>query len=222
MSLFFTSNHRIILIFVMLLSCSVAHCMPLKEREFIVAQAIKNGYITRDSKGFHVIKKNKKFDVQSCFVDKDLMKYNPQQLNAFLQCGYMESKRMSDGQYTIKKHVRGLGGGPVLAAAFYCVTKGLCYAGVIGSGSAVIATTGGFAGGIIAGGLGIAAAGTGTATAAATTVGIVASGVGASASATAAATSAAAVMVAATGSIVTGIEAASWGAAAIGAMIPFL
>lgn len=175
----------------------------------------------RDASGFHVIKKNKQYDVQPCFVDKELKKYSPEQLRAFLQCGYMQCKRMSDGEYTIKRHVRGLGGGPVLAAAFYCITKGLCYAGVIGAGSAVIAGTGGFAGGVIAGGLGIAAVGTGTATAGATAVGLVAGGVGASAGAIALATATAGAMVAATGSIVAGIEAASWGAAAIGAMIPF-
>lgn len=103
--------------------------------------------LEKDDKGFHILQNGKKTPVNSYDVDPLLRKMNCDQLKAFQKHGYVTGKKLSNGEYTIKAHVRGLGGGPICGAIAYWITKSAMYgtAGVVGATAVtgVVAASGG-------------------------------------------------------------------------------
>lgn len=90
-------------------------------------------------------------EIENCWLDSDLRKLikNKQALNRFQDVGYIEIKKHDKGQYALKSHVRGLGGGPILAVIFAGATQALCYGTAIAAATTVtagvVAATGGTA-----------------------------------------------------------------------------
>lgn len=118
---------------------------------------------------FQVVSNDEVHSVKRYWVDPLLRNVREKQLKAFLDNGYVSLDQMSDGEYTIKAKVRGLGGGPVTGWIFYVATKGICYGTAAAAAGSAVALTGGAiaaAGGLVAAGAStgvIAAAGTATA-----------------------------------------------------------
>ena len=69
-----------------------------------------------------------------------LRNINSTNLHRFMQKGRVSAHKLSDGSYMLRGHVNGLGGGPIAAGICYWTVKGLCWAGIIGAGSAVVAS----------------------------------------------------------------------------------
>lgn len=193
--------------------------------------AIKLHYNNGGYKGFYVENGDRSQKIQNCWLDPQLRKVDTQKLNAFLDKGYFEVKRV-DKEYALKAKVRGLGGGPWLAWLGYGAAKGALY-GTIGAGVTALTATAVASAPVIGAsaaasaatsslvGTAVGATALGTATAAATPA-AVAAAIGTSAAATAVATE---VTLAATCSIgvaatVTTIEAISLTFGAILAAIP--
>jgi hypothetical protein len=94
-----------------------------------------------DNKGFHVLKDGKKHDVKNYNLDKALQKVKSEKLKKFQKIGFFSINQLENGEFTVKTHVRGKGGGPVLAGFCYWMTKALGYGVPVALGTgAVIAT----------------------------------------------------------------------------------
>jgi hypothetical protein len=108
-------------------------CMGMSTKDKYV-QAIKNGYITKDDTGFHVIKHGVQKDVARFNVDSSVRDSTASELNASKEFRYLRENKMSDGTYNIKAFARGKGGGLGGATAGFWVGKfvseGVCH-GVI-------------------------------------------------------------------------------------------
>lgn len=121
-----------------------------------------NGFKFFDGKTFHNIKSHD--------VDPSLHKMQINQLKSFLdQGGQIRASRLDNGDYVIRRHVPGLGGGPILAAIVCGVGMTLSGVAAVGTFAAVTVVTLNPVAGVAAGGaVGSAgAAATGYATAAA-------------------------------------------------------
>lgn len=94
-------------------------------------------FLVSDDKGLH--------EIENCWLDSDLRKLvkNPTALEKFQECGYISVDQCSDGQYILKSHVRGLGGGPTLGVTVYFAVKGGLWTmvGATALGSTLIATS---------------------------------------------------------------------------------
>lgn len=65
-------------------------------------------------------------------IDKKLNDMDMPKLAAMLQGGYLKVSQLSDGEYKLEAHARGLGGGPIAGSWAYGITKGACWSIVIG------------------------------------------------------------------------------------------
>ena len=192
----------------------IAHGMAIKDKHFLLPEKLDGAKVYYDNDGFRVVKNNQTYNIPSYEVAKHLRHRSKAELKAYLKTGFLELKRMSDENYKIEGHQRGVGSGPILAYFFYFGTKSLAYGSIAAAGSAALVASGGVAGGAIGTAL--------TLTTAAPTA-MVAGTVGASAVATAGITSAiGAALAAGPLMIVAGIETLSLMAGAAGAAIPFL
>ncbi len=79
-------------------------------------------------KGFFVRKDEQKHAIKKYFTDPIVRDITKKQLTAFLEAGYLSLNQMEDGEFSLKANGRINGGGPILGAAAYWVTKSLCYA----------------------------------------------------------------------------------------------
>lgn len=228
------SNKTIISLSLLCSSLLQANELTIYGKSFFAPKELGITALTHNNLGFNAIRDGKKHTIQNAFVDKTIRNVPSDKLIKFLEKGYLSVNKMSDGQYTLKANVKGLGGGAYLAWLFYGGTKSLCYGTVIAAGTGVIAT--GVGAGVAAAGLGGTAVGT-TLTAATTKVaassilggmsstaaGGVAAGLASTAGGAALATEATAAAITATGSIAafhTAVEVASVFMGALGAAIP--
>lgn len=94
---------------------------------------------------------------------RDILAHNA--LTKFKEAGYIRVNKDNTGKYALAAHVRGLGGGPVLASIFYWGTKAVCYGTALAGATTVVVATGGVAGGVTGGAVALigsgASAGTG-------------------------------------------------------------
>jgi len=111
-------------------------------------------------KGFFVKKEGKVSKVERYFVDKKIRKINSKKLKGFLRHNYLTLNQMSDGEYSVKAHVRGLGGGPIVAGVGYVGTKVVLYGGAL-AGTYIFGTVAAAAGGITAAAGGLASTASG-------------------------------------------------------------
>lgn len=92
---------------------------------------------------FSVFDGKVKHHVNPYDVDKSLRSMNRLQLQSFLaQGGKIRASKLDNGEYVVRAHVPGLGGGPILGAITCIVGMTVTGVGAIGTGVAVFATTG--------------------------------------------------------------------------------
>lgn len=91
----------------------------------------KNQFIVKDDKGVHPI--------ENCWLDTRLMKLvkNEKALSAFLKYGYITAHE-DKGNYILKSHVRGPGGGPTGAAVGFWIGRGTVW---LGAAATIYVTT---------------------------------------------------------------------------------
>ncbi len=175
------------------ISCSYAHqTLVMSPGAFQAPSDLRVQSVLHDEDGFHILRDNIVHPVQRHDVDAKIRNMRQDQLSAFLKAGYLKVNKLSDGSYKIGAHVRGVGGGPLLATLFYGATKGIIYgsmaasstAGLIAVGTTVGAAVGGengaqvgaMAGGALSSTLNIVASGSPIIAGAATTSGSIVSG----------------------------------------------
>jgi len=157
----------------LLFACNVSannELLKLSDSSLMTPSRLGAIALFHGEKGFHVEKDNKHHEVKRYWVDPLLRGAKTKQLKAFLDNGYVFLDQMSDGEYTIKAKVRGLGGGPLLGSLFYALTKTACYGTAVAATGAVVVGTGGLAGaatGVLAAGTTLGAGSAVTMTAAA-------------------------------------------------------
>ncbi|KKR97319.1 MAG: hypothetical protein UU47_C0001G0092 [candidate division TM6 bacterium GW2011_GWE2_41_16] len=67
--------------------------------------------LVHHAKGFHVMQNGVAHEIQNCYVEPMLCERTPFQLIGFLKNGYIFVNQLSDGQFVLRGHCRGLGGG---------------------------------------------------------------------------------------------------------------
>lgn len=110
-------------------SCQAGSLTKIRENALRIPEAMscvkllhnQDRFLVSDDEGLH--------EIDNCWLDADLraLARNPIALDKFQQFGYISVDKTSDGQYFLRKHVRGKGGGPVLAAIFGGATYAICY-----------------------------------------------------------------------------------------------
>ncbi len=179
---------------------------------------------------FSVEREGKSEVIPSHDVSKNIRAISSEKLAKFVEkAGYLSIHQSDNGEFSVQEHVRGPGGGPVLAWTFYCATKigiyGALAGAVAGTTVAVVATGGAAAPavGAGAGALGSAVGGlAGAGTAATLGTGAVAGAVATSATATAAVAETAMAVGAAggAGGAIAAVEALALAAFAAGMALP--
>lgn len=109
--------------------------------------------VIHDDNGFKVLDANQLHQVKSYDVDPMLRKMHAHQLRAFIQQGgKIRASKLNNGDYVLRAHVPGLGGGPIFGAITAFVT--FTVTGVAAAGTLVgvtIVTGGNVAAGVVAG-----------------------------------------------------------------------
>lgn len=120
---------------------------------------VKTQYISLEmrlfSLGFHVKQNREIYDVNRFDVDPLLRNANKKTLKKFQKFGYIGVKQFDNGKFSLNAHVRGLGGGPILAVTFYWVTKAVYWDGMFaataGTSVATLAASVSGVGAVVAG-----------------------------------------------------------------------
>lgn len=113
--------------------CISAYAMETKqpvELQQINCQSsheLGNISVVSDGTSFFVQKNHKLIKVEPCSLDQTLRTMNKKHLEAFQKCGYVSVNKLGKNEYSLKSHVRGLGGGPTTCWAAYCTTKAIGY-----------------------------------------------------------------------------------------------
>lgn len=207
----------------------------------LFASNISGALVSHTGKYWAVTENDRSYRVgreSTCDVLRNINKTN---MARFMQKGRISAHKLSDGSYMLRGHVDGLGGGPIVATAFYWGTKCLCWAGIIGTGTAVVAsgvgagvalagggsaalTGGALAGGAAKAGIAVVAKGAIGSTVAATGAGIVSQGMMATVGGAAATKLGTAAFISSTAGSTLGvvgtIEAMAMAAAAAGMALP--
>ncbi len=119
----------------------------------LASHKLGNIDLIRTDKGYEILKANKRIQVKDYDIDPLLKKLDKKKLATFFSegHGYTEVSQLSNGDYKVRAHVRGQGGGAAFGAFVYWATKSLCYGTIAAGVSAGLVATGGMAGGAIAG-----------------------------------------------------------------------
>ena len=187
-------------------------------KQSISTSDMEEVYVENNNKGLAISNGKMLYLVKKYWIDPQIRDMSTEELTSFLKENYIILKQMSDGEYKAQAHVRGNGGGPILANLFYWGTKTLCYGTAVAGAGAAVAATGGAAGAVM--GATVAASTVG-ATAGASIVGGTIAGAGL---AVEAGTATVAVVTSAGGlaGAVTAVETVSLAAGALGMAIPWL
>ncbi|HEX2977886.1 MAG TPA: hypothetical protein VHO47_02090 [Candidatus Babeliales bacterium] len=127
----------LILIILLPLACQGMNQQQTIKLSLLASHKLGAVQLEKDDKGFHILQNGKKTPVNSYDVDPLLRKMNCDQLKAFQKHGYVTGKKLSNGEYTIKAHVRGKGGGIGGASAGFYLGKFSVY--FVGHGAILIA-----------------------------------------------------------------------------------
>src|SRR5438445_12023297 len=105
-----------------------SHIMCIEKTSVFVPEKLGSLQLYHhDKKGFSACQDDKKYEIKKYFTDPIVRNVTKKQLKSFLQTGYLSINQMDDGEYSLKAKGRINGGGPVLGAIAYWVTKSLCY-----------------------------------------------------------------------------------------------
>ena len=96
-------------------------------KQIFVPSKLGSVELYHSKKGFFVRKDDQKHVIKKYFTDPIVRDITKKQLNAFLEAGYLSLNQMEDGKFSLKAKGRVNGGGPILGAAAYWITKSLCY-----------------------------------------------------------------------------------------------
>lgn len=120
--------------------------MLIEQGSVFVPNRLGDIKLSHGKKGFCVEQNNKKHVIQKYFTDPMVRNVTKDQLKRFLEVGYLSLSQMDNGEFSLKANGRINGGGPILGAAAYWVTKSLCYA--VGVTATVVTAGGAIAGAV--------------------------------------------------------------------------
>lgn len=130
--------------------------MVLKASSVMKPNRLKSLDILNDEDGFKIIQNSSAYSVKNHQIDKLLLTVHKKKcLEEFLNNGYISVDQLSDGEFSLKSHVRGLGGtGPITAGVVGFLVRFGCYtAYLVGASTPVVVGTAiGGPGGATAGG----------------------------------------------------------------------
>jgi hypothetical protein len=109
------------------------------------SHTIKNAQLFTHGENFVVAQDNKLSLIKNHDIDPLLKKFGSKNLDRFLKHGYLELNQCTNGDYTLKANVRGVGGGPLTGSFLYWLTKTVCYGGAAAAIGGTVAATGGAA-----------------------------------------------------------------------------
>ena len=198
--------------------------LKIKDSAVLKPERLKNTKLYQNEEGYYAKQDKSTYHIKSYDIDPLLKKLKGDKLQKFLDIGYISLHQMDNEDFVLKAHVRGLGGGPILAGIFYWGTKAICYGTALAAGSAAVTTvvvaSGGSVAPVMVGAALVKAAGAGS------TIGMAAVSAGITTSGgTAIATTLTAGTLTSAGSIPAAIalvESAASAAGTIGMLIPWL
>jgi hypothetical protein len=147
--------------FLLLLSLGLVNANPnkfaIQESSVFSPRNIGKVSITKTNDGFMV----NDTKVHNYDIDPLLKKANKQQLVGFLKHGYIAVKKMNNGDYTLKAHTRGNGGGYFTGLAAGWAVRAIAYGTAAGAVGGIVVATGplAVASGTLAGAVGTAVGG---------------------------------------------------------------
>ncbi len=152
MSQWLNNNLKPILCSLALLFFGNASCSELiiHEQGFSAAQKLGVLKILRNREGYAVLTNSGMHKVHDHDVDAPLKKMSNEQIAGFLNNGNgrIRVAQFDNGEFNLKTHVRGNGGGPLLGSLLYALTKTACYGTAVAATGAAVVTTGGIAGAV--------------------------------------------------------------------------
>jgi hypothetical protein len=90
-----------------------------------------------DGESFQVKQNGRMYAVPQHDLDNTLRQVNRKNLAKYLKAGLVRVNKMNNGDYVLRSHVKGVGGGPISAAIGYWVTKSACY-GALGAAATTV------------------------------------------------------------------------------------
>lgn len=84
--------------------------LHIQGRSLFVPSRLGKVKLSHDKSEFHVLQNSTHHDVQSCWIDPTLKNIRRKHLAAFLANGYISVNQMDGNEFSLKAHVRGLGG----------------------------------------------------------------------------------------------------------------
>ena len=99
----------------------------LPKNSVMVPHTLGEISVYRENGIFHAIQNGAHHKIEHYWTDPSLRNVSEKQLGAFLQKGYLAISQMSNGEFTLKAKVRGLGGGPITACCVYWGVKATAY-----------------------------------------------------------------------------------------------
>ena len=122
--------------------------LVVHERGLSAAQRLGVLKMLKSKDDYFLLTNNGLCKVHKHDISPSLRKMNDDQLIQFLNGGngVIKVGRFTNGEFTLDRHVRGIGGGPLLGSLFYALTKTACYGTAVAATGTVIVGTGGLAG----------------------------------------------------------------------------
>ena len=133
--------------------------LRVQEHSVFVPEKLGNVDLYHDDAGFHIVKDDKVFPIQKCFIDSPIRNMTKKQLHNYQRYSYFALNQMNEGEYTLKAKHRLQGAGPILGSFMYWLTKTVCYTTAIAGTGAIVTATGGSAVGLAMAGNGLVAGG---------------------------------------------------------------
>lgn len=119
--------------------CSLNLCADIAKidnKAFFVPHELGNlqFYFNNETNEFAIVRDGKGQVIPSYRIDKQIRGINAEQLEQFLQVGYISVNENDRHEFSLQSHVRGLGGGPGGATAGVVfgkfLTYGICYGSI--------------------------------------------------------------------------------------------
>jgi len=120
----------------------------IHEKGFSAAQKLGVLKVIRNRRGYAVLTDKGFHKVHNHDIDASLKKMSHEQLAAFLNegNGTIRVTQFNNGEFNLKTHVYGNGGGPLFGSLLYALTKVACYGTAAAATGAIVVSTGGIAG----------------------------------------------------------------------------
>jgi hypothetical protein len=104
-----------------LLLCSAMHSIDIQ----VPNASHANLYYAK--KKWEVEKDGRRKEIERWFVDKMVRDVPEEKIADLLRFIALNVSELDNGEFALRAHTRGLGGGPLTAQVFYGITKGACY-----------------------------------------------------------------------------------------------